>query len=322
MRIRSITIAAVLVFCAPFASQAAEKYPVDRMRIVMPFPAGGAADMIARELGHRLESRLGIPIIIENRVGASGIIGSDNVARSKPDGGSLLLVATHHVINPTLQKTLPYDTKKDFTPLALVATSVNAIAVNPKVPATTLQELIDLAKKEPTKITYGSTGTGGANHLAGELFRSMAGIDIQHIPFPGSPQAMNAVIGGHIVMIVNALPTILPYVPNKELRLLAVTSKDRVPSLPDVPTVDESGVKGFEALSWFGIYGPAGMSPELVKQITDAITDSLRSPELKASFEKMGIEPGNLTGEAYKEFVFSEIDKWGKVVKDAGLEPK
>ena len=239
-----------------------------------PFPAGGAADMIARELARQLGKRFNIPVIVENKVGASGIIGSQTVARSAPDGGTLLVTATFHAINPSLYKELPYDTRKDFTSLALLATSASALAVNPKAPINSIKDLIASAKKEPGKLTYGSTGVGGGNHLAGELFALMANIKLKHVPYPGSPQAMTAVLGGHIVAIVNSLPTILPYVPDGRLRVLGVTSKERHPSLPDVPTIDEAGVPGFEALSWFGLWGPANMTPELRDMLQKAVADS------------------------------------------------
>jgi tripartite-type tricarboxylate transporter receptor subunit TctC len=290
------------------------------VRIVVPFPAGGTTDILARQIGQALSVKLGVSVIVDNRPGVSGTLGSEFVAKSPPDGTTLLLTATHHVINLSLYKNLPYDTQKDFSPVALVATVPNALVVHPSVPAKTVGELIQLAKNEPGKLSFGSTGIGGANHLAGELFKLMAGVDILHVPYKGAAPAMTDLLGGHIPMMFDSLPTVLPAASDGRLRVLAVTSLARSRSLPDVPTLDEAGLKGFDATAWFGLYMPASEgSPALVK-LEAAMTEILESEDIRAKFEALGLAPGKLVGAKFKEFVNAEIAKWGSVVQRANIK--
>lgn len=313
------TFAALLVAGLAFAAPAAaQKYPASLIKIVVPFPAGGTTDILARQIGQALTEKLGVGTIVENRPGASGMIGSEAVARSAPDGSTLLVAATHHVINPSLYKKLLFDTQKDFAPVALIASGANALVVHPSFPAKTVAELIAIAKKEPGKLTFASTGVGGANHLAGELFKLMAGVDILHLPYRGAAPAMTDLLGGHVPMMFDSLPTVLSAVQSGTLRALAVTSRQRDPSLPEVPTLDEAGVKGFEAIAWFGMYMPAGASPARA-QLEQAMKEILAKPELKEAFVKLGLEPGTLVGEPFGRFVSSEIAKWGEVVKKANV---
>ncbi len=301
----------------------AQNFPVSSMRIIVPFPAGGTTDILARHIAQALGEKLGITVIVENRAGASGSIGSDQVAKSAPDGSTLLLTATHHVINPSINRKLPYDTQKDFAPVALVASAPNALVVHPSVPAKTVAELIALAKKEPGKLSYGSAGTGGANHLSGELLKLMAGVDIVHVPYKGAAPAMNDLIGGHIPMMFDTLPTVLPSAADGRLRVLAVTSLQRAPSLPDVPTLDEAGVKGFEATAWFGLYMPAvkeaGKDRGAQAKLEAAMREILASAGIRDTFAKLGLDTGKLVGDNFKAFVDAEISKWGTVVKQANI---
>lgn len=318
--------AAVALLLACFAILIAGVLPVraqdslpSSIRIIVPFPAGGTTDILARVVAQYLGDKLGVTTIVENRPGASGVIGSEMVAKSPNDGGVLLLTATHHVINPSLYRKLPYDTQKDFSPIAVVATAPNALVVTSGFPAKTVAELIAMAKKEPGKLSFGSAGIGGANHLSGELFKQMAGVDIMHIPYKGAAPAMNDLIGGHIPMMFDTLPTVLPAAAAGTIRVLAVTSLTRAASLPDVPTLDEAGVKGFEATAWFGLYMPAANGNAAYGKLVAAMKDILAAAATREKFATQGVEPGKLVGADFAKFVDAEIKKWGVVVKTANL---
>jgi tripartite-type tricarboxylate transporter receptor subunit TctC len=310
-----LMLAAALVHTAR-----ADEFPVKSIRIVVPFPAGGTTDILARSVAQALGEKLGVTTFVENRAGASGTIGSELVAKSPADGGVLLLTATHHVINPTLFRKLPYDTQKDFSPIAVVATAPNALFVNKDFPAKTVAELVAMAKKDPGKLSFGSTGIGGANHLSGEMFKQMAGIDLVHIPYKGAAPAMNDLLGGHIPIMFDTLTTVLPEAAAGNIRVLAVTSLTRAASLPDVPTMDEAGVKGFESIAWFGLYMPAASNNPAYTKLVAAMQDMLASPAIKEKFATQGVDPGKLSGAQFVGFVDSEIRKWGAVVKAANVQ--
>lgn len=323
MRKLAYLFAALVAICAlSGVARAQEKYPVDTIKIVVPFPAGGTTDILARHVAQALKARLGVNVIVDNVGGASGMIGSRQVATANPDGGTMLLTATHHVINLSLNKTMMYDTKRDFDPLALIASVPNALVVHPSVPANTVAELIAIAKKEPGKLSFGSTGIGGANHLSGELFKILAEVNITHVPYKGAAPAMTDLLGGHIPMMFDSLPTVLPAAKEKRLRVLAVTSRQRAPSLPDVPTLDEAGVKGFESIAWFGLYLPANVPAATKAKLEKAMKEVLADADVRQKFGALGVDPGNLYGAAFRDFVNSEIDKWGNVVKRAGISPQ
>lgn len=323
MRKLAIILAAVFaVLGVSGPAPAQDKYPVDTVKIIVPFPAGGTTDILARHVAQALKGRLGVNVIVENVGGASGMIGSRQVATANADGGTMLLTATHHVINPSLNKTMMYDTKNAFDPLALIASVPNALVVHPSVPAKTVAELIALAKKEPGKMSFGSAGVGGANHLSGELFKMLAQVDIMHVPYKGAAPAMTDLLGGHIPMMFDSLPTVLPAAKENRLRVLAVTSRERAPSLPDVPTLDEAGVKGFEATAWFGLYLPANVPAPTKARLEAAMKSVLADADIRQKFEGLGVQPGTVFGNEFKNFVNAEIDKWGDVVKKAGIEPK
>lgn len=301
---------------------AAQDFPPPQIKVVVPFPAGGPTDVFGRYVAQALGDHLKVVVVVENRPGASGVIGSDVVARSAPDGATLLFNATHQAIMPALMKNIPYDTRTAFTPVALVATVPNAIVVNPKFPAQNLKELIALAKKEPGKLQFGSFG--GANQLAGELFKAMAGIDIASIPYKGAAPAMNDVIAGHIPMMFDTITTIKPQVDSGTVRALAVTSSKRSPALPNVPTVEEAGdLKGYEALAWFGLFMPAAPanSPANAKLVA-AMKEIMASKEMKEKIVAFGAEPGNLVGGDFAKFFNAELTKWGDVAKQAKIEPQ
>jgi tripartite-type tricarboxylate transporter receptor subunit TctC len=298
----------------------ADDFPVKSIRIVVPFPAGGTTDILARSVAQALGEKLGVTTFVENRAGASGTIGSELVAKSAADGSVLLLTATHHVINPSLFRRLPYDTQKDFSPIAVVATAPNALFVNKDFPAKTVAELVAMAKKDPGKLSFGSTGIGGANHLSGEMFKQMAGIDLVHIPYKGAAPAMNDLLGGHIPIMFDTLTTVLPEAAAGNIRVLAVTSLTRAASLPDVPTMDEAGVKGFESIAWFGLYMPAANNNAAYTKLVAAMQEILASPAIKEKFATQGVDPGKLSGAEFVSFVDAEIKKWGAVVKAANVQ--
>lgn len=311
---RRSMLAAALALLSGVAS--AQELPKS-MRIVVPFPAGGTTDILARYVAQELAVRHGVSAIVDNRAGASGTVGSEVVAKSPADGSVLLLTATHHVINPALFAKLPYDTRSEFSPVALIAEAPNALVVNKEFPAKSVAELIALAKKQPGKLSFGSAGIGGANHLSGEQFAQMAGIDIAHVPYKGAAPAMNDLVAGHIPIMFDTLPTVIPNAKAGKLDVLAVTSKQRAPTLPDVPTLDEAGVKGFEATAWFGLYMPKATDAAVYARLVSAIREILADPALGEKFASQGVMAGTRSGDDFRRFVDAEIEKWGNVVKVA-----
>lgn len=314
-----VAICSLAMLTATTGVRANEKFPVSSVKIIVPFPAGGTTDILARFVAQYLGDKLGVTTLVENRPGASGTIGSEMVAKSPADGSVVLITATHHVINPSLRTRLPYDTQKDFSPIAVVATAPNALCVSKDFPAKSVAELIEMAKKQPGKLSFGSSGIGGANHLSGELFKQMAGVNIEHIPYKGAAPAMNDLIGGHIPIMFDTLPTVLPAAQAGNIRVLAVTSLQRAASLPDVPTLDEAGVKGFEATSWFGMYMPQANGNPIYKKLVDAMQEILATPATREKFATQGVEPGRRTGTEFAAFVDAEIAKWSAVVKTANV---
>lgn len=300
-------------------SETPDKLPISVMKIITPFPPGGATDILARYLAPYLREKLGVTVVVESRPGASGAIASEFVAKSPADGSVVLLAATHHVINPSLFRRLPYDTQADFSPIAMVATSPNVLIVNRDGPAKSVGDLLALAKSKPGQLSFGSTGIGGANHLTGELFKRAANIDIEHIPYKGEAPSLNDVIGGHIPMMFATLLTVLPSIEGGSVRALAVASLERSPSLPDVPTIDESGLKGFEATSWFGLYMPAAKNNAAYQRIVEVMREILTSEDARAKFPYEGGTPGTLVGAPFATFVDQEIKKWGDVIKEANV---
>ena len=314
----AIGLALVSVMAAVVPATA-QQFPPGQIKIVVPFPAGGTTDILARFIAQYLGEKLRVSTIVENRAGASGTIGSEMVAKSPADGSVLLLTATHHVINPSLFRKLPYDTESAFSPVAVVASAPNALVVAKDFPAKNVAELIAMAKKDPGKLSFGSSGIGGANHLSGELFKQLAGVDIVHIPYKGAAPAMNDLLGGHIPIMFDTLPTVLPAASAGNIRVLAVTSATRAASLPDVPTLDEAGVKGFEATAWFGLYMPAANGNPAYAKMVEAMREILASPAIAEKFATQGVAPGKLVGPEFSRFVEAEIKKWAGVVKAANV---
>lgn len=295
-------------------------FPTRAVTIMVPFPAGGTTDILARELGNELSKKWGQPVVIENPSGASGTIGSANLVRSAPDGYTLMVTATHHLINPTLLKaTIPYNTKTDFTDLAMLATVPNVLVVNNKFPVSTVKELIDVAKQKPGSINFGSAGIGGANHLSGELFAHMADAELTHVPYRGAAPALSDLLAGQIPMMFDSVPGVIGHIKSGNLRALAVTSSERVPQLPGVPTISEAGLDGFEAVAMFGLYGPAGMPPDITAKIADDVAQVLNSERIKTRFEEFGATPGDMSQSDFTAYVNQEIDKWAEVISAANI---
>jgi tripartite-type tricarboxylate transporter receptor subunit TctC len=317
--LRVFVLAAYCVLGSFSVESYGQEFPSRTVRIIVPFPPGGTVDILAREISSQIQPRWGVPVIVEYKGGASATLGSEQVARSVGDPHVLLFSATHHVINPTLRKSLPYDTKRDFTPLALIATAPNVLIVNAGFPAHTVADLIKLARDKPGSINFASSGIGGANHLSGELFKVMAGVDMVHVPYKGAAPAMNDLLAGHIPVMFDGLAAVTPQLSSGRLRALGVTTLRRAPSVPNIPTIDESGVKGFEVSSWFGLYGPAQLPSGAVARIVSDMGAVLASAEIAARFAKHGVDPGAMSQPAFSRYVEDEIEKWGRVIVQAKI---
>ena len=305
--------------CAAATSALAQTYPSRNVRLIVPFPAGGPADMLARLLSEKLTERWGQSVVIENIGGAAGNIGAEATTRAVADGHTLLLNASSHVINGILYPKLPYDPIKDFTPITQVASYQHMFVVHPAVTAKTVHEFIALAKAKPGQITIGNSGIGTPGHLAAELFKTTAGIDIIHVPYKGSAPATTDLLGGQLSGMFNNPVNTLPYTAAGKLRALAVTGKQRLAVAPEVPTVAESGFPNFEAGTWFGLFGPANLPPALVTKIRDDVVRALRLPDVQ---QKLGAQAWDTIGNTAAEFaalIRSDHESWSKVIKAAGI---
>lgn len=299
----------------------AASYPDRAVTIVVPFPAGGTTDVLARHLGNALAQEWGQPVVIENKGGASGTIGSAGVARSEADGYTLLVTATHHIINPTLlEDTISYDTKAAFANVAMLATVPNVLVVNKNFEPKTVKELIELAKQKPGEINFGSAGIGGANHLSGELFAHMAGVKLTHIPYRGAAPSLNDLLAGQIPMMFDSVPGVLGHIQSGSLRALGVTSSERVPQLPDVPTISEAGVEGFEAIAMFGMYAPKNIPDDVLQKISQDVNRVLASSDIEQKFNALGATPGQMSQPEFDSYVNQEIDKWANVITQADIK--
>ncbi|MGA0023442.1 MAG: Bug family tripartite tricarboxylate transporter substrate binding protein [Burkholderiales bacterium] len=311
----------LLTFFAVFSMTAgAQNYPTKTVRLVVPFAAGGSTDIMGRLVAQKLSAAWGQQVVVDNRAGGSTVIGTDNVAKSAPDGHTLLVTPAPFTIVPSLLKKLPYDPAKDFEPITLVNTTPLVVIVHPGVPAKNIKELIALAKAKPGVLNFGSSGSGGSNHLAGELFNAMANVKITHVPYKGNGPAMTDLLGGHIDMAYNGLTSALQHIKSGKLRCLAVTSLKRTAALPDMPTLDEQGLKGFQAIAWNGLTGPAGMPKAAVAKIADDVARIMKSAELAEYLKKEGSDPVGSTTAEYTAFLRGEIAKWKKVIERAGIK--
>ncbi|MBL0123249.1 MAG: tripartite tricarboxylate transporter substrate binding protein [Betaproteobacteria bacterium] len=319
---RLLFMAATFIFASAALqanAQGAGSYPNKSIKIVVPFPPGGATDILARAIGFELQKAWGQTVVIENKPGAGGNTGADLVAKSPADGYTLIMATVGtHAINMSLYAKMPYDAVKDFEPVVLVAGVPNLLVVHPSVNAKTVRELTALAKSQPGKLNVASSGNGTSIHLSAELYKQMAGVDILHVPYKGSAPAVADLLGGQVQMMFDNMPVSLPHVKAGKLRALAVTSMTRSAALPDVPTMDEEGLKGFDATSWFGLLAPAGTPKDIVAKLNAASVKALASAEMRERLAAQGAEPMGNTPDQFAAFIKAEIDKWAKIVKASG----
>lgn len=313
---RLIAAFAALLFCTPASAQ---DYPSRAVRIVVPYPAGGSNDIVARLMAQKLSERSGQNFLVENRGGAGGNVGAEAVAGSEPDGHTLLLTAPPPLtINAALYKNLSFDPARAFVPIALIASVPIVLAVHPSLGVKDVRELVALAKAKPGTINFGSSGIGTTNHLAGELLKSKAGIDIVHVPYKGAAPAMNDLLAGHIPVMFDNIPAVLPQVQAKSINAIAVAGSTRATALPDVPTVMEQGIEGFDASAWFGLVAPARTPAPIVARLQAEVAAILQLPDVKKRLVELGAEPAAVSGEAFGKFLAEETVKWGGIIRASG----
>jgi tripartite-type tricarboxylate transporter receptor subunit TctC len=313
-------IAAVLAGPVTSAYAAESAYPARPIRMLVAFAPGGGSDTAARILAQRLSNNLGQQVVIDNRPGASGNLGHGIGARATPDGYTLMWTSIGPIaVNPSLFRKLPYDPLRDFDTITLTADSLNALVVHPSVPANSVKELIALAKAQPGKLSYGSSGIGGAGHLAGELFNLMAGVDLVHIPYKGGGPAMVDLLGGQIQAIFATLVTALPHIKSGKIRALAVTPAKRAPMLPDVPTIAEAGLPGYEAANWYGLLAPAKTPRSIITQLNREVVRVLETQEVRDAYFGVGMIVQTSTPEAFAAYLKKELAKWSEVIKKIGI---
>ena len=320
MRGSSLVVACALIG-AGVAFAAEPQYPMKPIRVLVGFPPGGAADVVGRIVAQQLASVWGHQMVIDNRPGGGGNAASEVVANGNPDGYTLLMIGTSHAMNAGLFSKLAYHPSDSFAAVALVASVPQILVSSPSLPAKNIGELVTMAKASPGKLNFGSGGTGSASHLVGELLKSMTGADIVHVPYKGAALAMTDVIGGQIQLAFSSLPAAIPQVKAGRLKGLGVTSAKRSPSLPDVPTIAESGVPGYEATGWTGMLAPAATPPRIVARLNAEINTALKTPDVLAALSKQGAEPEGGSPQHFAKYLRSEIAKWTKVIRGAGIQP-
>jgi tripartite-type tricarboxylate transporter receptor subunit TctC len=312
---------AFAVFFPSMMAVAAESYPAKPVRIVVPFAAGGSTDILARNIAQRLSESMRSPVIVENRPGGAAVVGADHVAKSAPDGYTLLMgTNTTHAVAPHLYSKLPYNPLRDFVPISEVAYNPQFLDVHPSIPVRNVKELIALAKARPGQLNYGTAGQGTTAHMAMELFRSMAGVDMVHVPYKGTGPAMNDLLGGHLSLMFDVVLTTLPHMKAGRIRVLGVSSSQRVDVAPEVPTIAESGLPGYEALVWFGLFVPEGTPGDIVTRLSSEVAKIVRHPKLTEAFRLQGLTPVGSTSADFAIRVRKEHELWGKVVRDAGIK--
>ena len=320
MRTALVTLL-VSIAMLPWSAAWPQAYPAKPIRFVVPFPAGGGADIFARLIGRKLGEQLGQQFVVDNRAGASGIIGCEVVARSAPDGYTLLMGTTGtHTTNPAVFSKLPYDPLKDFAPVSLVAESPFLLLVHPSLPVSNLKELIAFARARPGQLTYASSGTGSSSHLGFELFNMMAGIKGVHVPYKGLPPATVDTISGYVTMTWNSITASIPYLKNGQLKALGNGSAKRSALLPDVPTISEAGLPGFELGSWYGVFAPAGASADIVRRLRNEVVKAINDPALKDQFAALSAEPVGSTPEEFTTVLKRDLAKWAKVARQANVK--
>lgn len=313
---------AAAALCTLSCAQAADRWPTKPIHLIVPFPPGGSADILGRAIGQKLNETLGQPVVIDNVPGAGGSLGADKASKASPDGYTLLMAHIGNLaVAPAIYPKLPYDPVKSFTPVAWVASVPNVLAVHPSVPARTLQELIALAKAKPGQLNYGTGGNGSAAHLATEYLKLQSNTFMVHVPYRGTAPAVTDLISGQLQLTFTGAPVLLPFIKSGQLRALAVSSSTRLETLPDVPTVAESGYKGFEADQWYGVVAPAGTPRDIVLKLNAQINQALASPELKNRLQAEGAIARPATPEAFGALIVREIERWKPVVKAGNIRP-
>ena len=302
------------------ATAAAQDYPTKPIRLIAPFAPGGATDVLARIAGQKLHERLGQPVIVENRTGAGGNIGAEQAARAAPDGYVLLMGGVPHAISVSLYPKLGYDLVKDLSAIAEVASFPSMIVLHPSLSSKSVKELIALAKARPGQLNFGSAGNGSPNHLALELFKTLAGVSMMHIPYKGAGQVVGDLLAGQLQLASMGFPVAMPHVKAGKLRAIAVTGAARSPLLPEVPTVAEAGLAGYDVSSWYGVFGPAALPRDIVTKLNAEIGRGINAPELKERLAALGAEPSTKSPDAFAQYVRDEIAKWAKVVKASGAK--
>jgi tripartite-type tricarboxylate transporter receptor subunit TctC len=320
LRALPLIAAGLVIATLPGANlAAAQDYPTRPVRVIIPFPPGGSNDVVGRLIGIHLGERLGKQVIIDNRSGAGGVIGTEAVAKSPPDGYTLLMISLAHAVNPWLYK-LTYDPIKDFAPIGLLAKGPNVLVVHPSLPVKSVKELIALAKQKPGDLQYASAGIGSFQHLGGELFKLTAGVDLLHVPFKGGGPAMIDVVGGHTKLMFSSMVQTVPQIKSGKLRALATGGVERSPVLPDLPTIAEAGVPGYEAVNWWGLVAPAGTAQPIIDKLNREIEVVQKSPEVQKQFANEGAEAVGMKPADFGGFMVSEMNKWEKVVKQGNIK--
>lgn len=319
MKTLSFALATLAGIGAHVCALAQSTYPSKPVRIISIFAPGGGNDVICRLVAQQLTERLKQQVIVENRVGANGIVGTEAAARSAPDGYTFTLIPSGHTVNASMYKKLPFDSIRDFTPITLVGSGPLVLAVHPSLPAKNVKELIALAKSRPGQLTYVSSGVGASGHLAGALFDSLTGTQMVHVPYKGMSLAVSDLMGGQVSMTFGTSLSVVPHVRTGRLRALATTGEQRSPALPDLPTVAESGVKGYEASLWYGFVGPARMPPEIVQRLYTEIAAILAMPETREKLASQGVDAKSTTPEEFARIMVADTARWAKVVQKLGL---
>jgi tripartite-type tricarboxylate transporter receptor subunit TctC len=312
---------AAALLLALSTAAAAQDYPTKPVRLVIPFPPGGSNDIMGRLVATQLSERLGQPVIAENRAGAGGVVGTEVVSKAQPDGYTLLIISLAHAVNPWLYK-LNYDPIKSFVPVASIGSGPNVLAVHPGLPVNSVKDLVALAKQKPGDLQYASAGVGSFQHLGGELFKLVAGVDIMHVPFKGGGPAMIDVMGGHTKLVFSSLVQTTPHIRSGKLKALGVGGAKRNPVLPDVPTIAEAGVAGYEAVNWWGILAPAGTPAAIVDKLSKAVADVLTSEAVTKQLDSEGASVLQMSREEFGTFIASEMGKWERVVKEGNIKPE
>ena len=301
---------------------AADTYPSKTIRLVVPFAPGGGSDIVARLLSAKMTEALGQTVVVDNRAGASANLGAAIVAKAAPDGYTLLLGNANYTINPSLFKTLPFDPVKEFAPVALIANVTNVLAIHPSIPAKSVKELIAFAKAHPGQLNFASPGNGTSSHLAGELFRQVAKIDVVHIPYKGATPAITDLIAGQVSFTMASVLSVLPYAKQGRLRMLAVTTAKRSGALPDIPTIAEAGLPGFEVSNWYGVLATGGTPRPIVDRLNAELNRIARVPDLAEKLAAQGADPATGTPDDFERFIQTELKKWAVVVRGAGINPE